>query len=133
MPEGLARVVSGVLLAVHLGLGMWAAVGFIELYSPRVPWSRVSNPLFSDSMLFLQWTLIAVSSSLFVVGYVRRWKRTPLAMLLVYSAMALVCAYQTFFILTSETRFVAMAIEYLEYAVILAFLFLSKPMRARFA
>ncbi len=53
-------------------------------------------------------------------------------MTFIYGAMALVCAYQTFFILTAPSRFRAMAIEYLEYALILAFLFRSKHMRERF-
>jgi hypothetical protein len=56
-----------------------------------------------------------------------------MAMLCIYGAMALVCAYQTFFILTSATRFRAMAIEYIEYAVILMFLFFSSHMRLRFS
>ena len=37
------------------------------------------------------------------------------------------------FILTTPTRYRAMAIEYVEYAVILAFLFFSSHMRARFS
>jgi hypothetical protein len=52
-------------------------------------------------------------------------------MLVIYAAMALVCAYQTSFILTSPSRHRAMAIEYAEYAIILAFLFRSRRMRRR--
>lgn len=47
--------------------------------------------------------------------------------------MAAMCAYETFFSLTNDSRFLAMAIEYSEYALILAFLFLSDYMRQRFA
>ena len=54
-------------------------------------------------------------------------------MLLVYGAMALVCAYQTFTILESPSRFRAMAVEYLEYAVILLYLFSSRHVRLRLA
>ncbi|MBN1205470.1 MAG: hypothetical protein JXB05_11175 [Myxococcaceae bacterium] len=133
MPENVARGIAGVLLIVHAGLGAWALVGFMELALPEVPWKRVSNPLFSRSMLLLQWSLISVAATAFIAGYLGRWKHTPMAMLLVYSAMALVCAYQTFFILTNASRFRAMAIEYTEYAVILLFLFLSHPMRLRFS
>jgi hypothetical protein len=53
-------------------------------------------------------------------------------MLCIYGCMALTCAYQTFFILTAPSRFRAMAVEYIEYCVILAFLFFSSHMRARF-
>jgi hypothetical protein len=130
--ETLARLFGGFLAAVHVGLGAWALVGFAELFLPAVPWTRLSNPLFSPPMLFLQWLLIAAAATLFVVGYLARWRHTPEAMALVYAAMAGVCAYQTFFILTHESRFRAMAIEYVEYAVILLFLFHSATMQARF-
>jgi hypothetical protein len=133
VPESFARAISGFLLAVHAGLGAWALVGFMELALPEVPWKRVSNPLFSSSMLLLQWSLITVAATVFIIGYLRRWKHTPVAMLGVYGAMALVCAYQTFFILTNASRFRAMAIEYIEYTVILVFLFSSNHMRLRFS
>jgi hypothetical protein len=133
MPERLARGVAAALIVVHIGLGVWALVGFAELVFPEVPWRRVSNPLFSPSMLLLQWSLIGLAATVFVAGYLGRWQHTPVAMLVVYGAMALVCAYQTFFVLTSASRFRAMAIEYVEYMAILAFLFFSGHMRRRFS
>jgi hypothetical protein len=133
MPQALARGFAIVLLVVHAGLGVWALVGFLELALDSVPWARLSNPLFSRSMLLLQWTSIATAATVFIAGYFARWKATPVAMLCVYAAMALICAYQTFFVLTDPSRFRAMVVEYVEYAVILAFLFSSKYMRARFS
>jgi hypothetical protein len=84
-------------------------------------------------MLVLQWTLVCVAATVFIAGYLGRWRHTPVAMLSTYGVMALVCAYQTFFILTSPTRFQAMALEYVAYTVILLFLFHSEHMRLRFA
>jgi hypothetical protein len=127
------RIVAGVIVVVHVGLLAWALVGFAELLLPEVPWRRVSNPLFSTPMLVLQWSLIALASGTYLTGFFLRWSHTPLSMCVIYGAMALTCAYQTFFILTSPTRFRAMAIEYCEYALILAFLLRSPYMRARFA
>jgi hypothetical protein len=131
MPPVLDRGVAVLLLGVHAGLGVWAAVGFAELARPDVPWTRVSNPLFTDRMLLLQWSLIATAAAVFLVGYAGRWRGLPAAMLIVYGAMALVCAYQTFAILESPSRFRAMAVEYLEYAVILLYLFSSPHVRSR--
>ena len=132
LTDALARFVAWSLVLVHVGLGLWALAGFAELALPHVPWTRLSNPLFSRAMLALQWSLIAFAAATFIAGYVWRWRPTPIAMTFIYGAMALVCAYQTFFILTAPSRFRAMAIEYVEYAVILAFLFLSDHMRQRF-
>jgi hypothetical protein len=129
----MARLIAGILIVIHTVLGGWALVGFAELLLSDVPWTRVSNPLFSRAMLLLQWVLIGTAAAIFLAGYFRRWKRTPLAMLFLYSAMAGVCAYQTFFILTSGTRFLAMAGEYVAYALILGFLFFSNRMRLRFS
>lgn len=120
-------------MVAHAGLGLWAMVGFLELGLVEVPWQRVSNPLFSPAMLGLQWSLIALAAVVFIGGYSTRWPRTPVAMAYIYSAMAAVCAYQTFFILEHPGRFVAMAIEYFEYAVILVFLFGSRHARTHFA
>jgi hypothetical protein len=67
----------------------------------------------------------------FITGYLVRFRRLPEAMAVIYAAMAATCAHQTFFILTAPTRFRAMAIEYAEYAVILAFLFSSQWVQQR--
>jgi hypothetical protein len=133
LPDMLARFVAWALIVVHVGLGLWAFAGFAELALPQVPWTRLSNPAFSRSMLLLQWSLIGVAAAAFIAGYAWRWRHTPIAMSVIYGAMALVCAYQTLFVLTHPSRFRAMTIEYVEYAVILAFLFLSDHMRQRFA
>lgn len=133
MSDSLARGAAALLLLVHGALAAWAVVGFVELGLDHVPWTRVSNPLFSRPLLLLQWTLIAVAAGVFIGGYVTQWKHTPLAMLCIYGCMALTCAYQTFFVLTASSRFRALALEYLEYALVLAFLFGSRHMRARFS
>lgn len=128
----LDRAVQGALLLVHAGLLGWALVGFAELVWTDVPWRRLSNPLFSRPLLALQWSLVAAAAITFIAGFAARLPHTPAAMAVLYAAMAATCAYQTFFVLTDPRRFRAMAVEYLEYALILAYLFLSRSMRARF-
>jgi hypothetical protein len=133
VPEFVARVIAWSLLCVHAGLGAWAAAGFIELGSAEVPWPSVTNPELPRWLLWLRWPLIAAASVAFIGGYHARWPPTPRAMLVIYSGMAAMCAYETFFILTDPNRYRAMAIEYAEYALILAFLFFSSPMQQRFS
>lgn len=54
-------------------------------------------------------------------------------MLALSAALTATCVFQTFFILTDPNRFRALAIECLEYTVMLLFLFLAPQMRERFA
>ena len=125
----MANIVVFVLLAVHGFLALWAVVGFAEWFLPSVPWSRVSNPLFPGDILFMQWALTLAAALVFILGYIFKWQHTPAAMACVYAAMAALCAVETFRYMQSDTRFVAMALEYIAYAGILVFLFRSPLFR----
>jgi hypothetical protein len=118
------------LIAVHVVLGLWAAVGFAEWFVSDVPWPRISNPLFPRDVLFAQWALSLGAAVLFLAGYARRWPWKPAAMAVVYTLMALLCAVQTFTWMEGTMRFVAMGAEYVAYAVILGVLFRSERYRA---
>jgi hypothetical protein len=122
MDARLDRQLWAVLVAVHAVLGLWAAVGFVEWFWATTPWPRITNPLFPRGVLLLQWGLSLAAAVLFVGGYARRWSRTPTAMAVVYAAMALVCAVETFSYMHGTSRFVAMTAEYVAYAGILIFL-----------
>ena len=125
MPMDLAKIVTVILLGVHGLLAAWALVGFIEWFSPSVPWPRVSNVLFPRDILFMHWLVILLAAAVFLIGYAVSWTYTPVAMACAYAAMAALCAVETFGYMESDTRFVAMAAEYIAYAGILLFLFRS--------
>ena len=128
----LTRWIANILVLVHAGLLLWAGIGFLELVFPDPPWDRLSNPLFSESMLLWQWFIISISALVFLIGYYKRWAWTPVLLAGIYALMAFTCTYQTFFILEHESRFTEMIIEFIEYAVILAFLFGAPGMRVHF-
>ncbi len=115
-----------ILLVVHGFLAVWALVGFVEWFWADPPWSRVSNPLFPRNILFLQWFLTLIAAAVFIVGYIIRWQYTPIVMACIYIAMASLCAVETFEYMKSDSRFIAMGIEYLAYAGILFFLFRAR-------
>jgi hypothetical protein len=120
------RTIFLALIAVHGFLIIWALVGFIEWFWPAPPWPRVSNPLFPREILFLQWSLTLVAGTVFIAGYLRAWRNLPVALACVYAAMAALCAVETFRYMESDSRFLAMILEYVVYAAILTFLFLSR-------
>lgn len=117
------KAIFVLLLVVHGLLAVWALVGFVELFWATPPWSRVSNPLFPGGVLFLQWALTLLAAAVFIGGYIFRWHNMPVALACVYVAMASLCAVQTFMYMESDTRFIAMGLEYAAYVFILLFLF----------
>lgn len=81
-------------------------------------------------MLLWQWFLVALAAGVFWVGAWRRDARLPVVLGWVYGAMALTCAWQTFFVLQHPERFWQMGLEFAEYAVILGFLHRSAWVKA---
>jgi hypothetical protein len=132
VPSAGWRLVAAVLLLVHLGLLAWAVMGLLEWFLPGAPWPRLSNPLFPQPLLLVHWLAILGAGGVYVAGYLARWRHTPLAMVGAYAVLAAICAVETLGFLVHGTRFLDMALEYLTYALILAFLFRAPPMRERF-
>lgn len=120
-------VAGPVLVVVHFGLGVWGIMGLVELLVSEPPWPALSNPLFTPTILLLQWVLVLTAALVFVPGYLIRWSLLPWAMAFVYAAMAALCAVETIGYLESRYRFLAMAAEYVAYLAILAFLFQTVP------
>jgi hypothetical protein len=125
------RAIAVLLVIVHAGLLAWAVTGFAEMVWATPPWPRISNPLFSDAMLLLQWSVVAAAALTFLVGYVRRWVHLQAAMVAWYAVMAAICAWQTLFILEHSSRFTQMALEYAEYVAIAIYLYVSPHIRSR--
>jgi hypothetical protein len=131
--ERVSQTFAVFLLLVHVFLGVWGLVGLVEWLVAEPPWTRVSHPLLPRPLLLAQWLLLLGASATFLTGYGRRWRHTPVAMAAIYACMAAVCAVQTIGFLVHDSRWREMAIEYAEYAIILAFLFRARLMRRRFA
>jgi hypothetical protein len=123
--------VGAVLVAVHVVVAGWAAVGLVEVVVAAPPWPRLSNPELPRGVLLVHWPLMLVASAAFIGGYAQRWRHTPVAMAVTYTGLAVMCAVETVGFLTDPNRFAAMAVEYTAYATILAVLF-GTPVRTRF-
>ncbi|MCV0397460.1 MAG: hypothetical protein K5872_16555 [Rhizobiaceae bacterium] len=131
LPGTADRLVAGLLVLTHAVLLAWAAAGLVEMAWIDTPWPPISNPLFSNAMLLLQWLVVAGAALTFLFGFARRWPRLREVMTGWYLVMAAICAWQTFFTLESEWRFAAMALEYAAYAGIILYLHRSTYMRER--
>lgn len=114
------------LVLIHAALLLWASGGILEMLLPNVPWKRFSNPDFPTYILIPHWSVVLYASSGFLYGYFTHWSRTPQFMLIGYSFMMLVCVIETFGYMTSKTKYMAMASEFVTYVVILVLLFKSR-------
>lgn len=127
--QRLAQGLSGLLLVVHAILAMIGIIGLIELLIAEPAWPRISNPLFPRWILLIEWPLLLGAGGAYIFCYVRRVRSIGQVMAIAYTAMATLCAVQTFAFLTHESRFREMILEYTTYALILLFLFRSHHMQ----
>lgn len=120
------------LLVVHVVLLFWAIGGFLEMFLPEVFWHRFTNPDFPDWLLFIHWGSVLFSSATFIFGYLTHWKKTPQLMIVAYLLMALVCVVETFGYMTSDTKYLAMIIEFTTYILILLVLYKTEYFKKHF-
>jgi hypothetical protein len=119
----LDRLLPPLFVGLHALLFSWAAVGLAEWIVVEVPWPAITNPLFPRWLLLPHWLAVLGASALFLLGYTRRWQKTPALLIPAYAFMAAICAVETFFFLTHSLRYVAMVLEYVAYVLILLALY----------
>lgn len=118
------------LLAVHVGLGLWAVLGVAEFAAPETLPFGLDNPLFPPWLQSLHWAAIATGSATFLVLRFRApWLLAP-GMALAYGFMAAVCLVETLGYLEHPGRYVDMALEYAAYVAIVYFLSRFPPRRS---
>lgn len=121
------------LVVLHIGLLVWALMGFAEWFRLAVPWPHVANPLFPHGVLLAHWTSVLLTASLFLGGLALRSPATPSAVACGYAAMATVCLIETTTYLVHDTRWLAMGLEYAAYIGIGLFMFRSAWAQAHFS
>ena len=67
-----------------------------------------------------------------MTGYFLRWRFTPLAMIVIYAALATLCAIETFDFMGNPSRYGDFARECTYYVLISIYLVRSRRMRERF-
>ena len=120
-----------IVLASAIMLG-WGLLGFLEYFTGLAPLMPLQNSTFPPGMQSLHWILITASGATYLAGYVLRWRFTPIAMLVMFTALATMCAVQTFDMLENPDRYRNFVQECVNYIIISIYLFRSKRMRDRF-
>ncbi len=135
MPVPWTRLSQGseylIVLASIIMLG-WGLLGFLEYFTGLAPLMPLQNPTFPAGTQTIHWILITASGAAFLAGYVLRWRATPIVMLVVFTALATMCAIQTFDMLENPDRYRNFVQECVTYTIISIYLFRSKRMQDRF-
>ena len=120
-----------IVLASVIMLG-WGLLGFLEYFTGLAPLMPLQNETFPVGMQTLHWILITTAGATFLIGYFSRWSFTPIAMLVMFTALATMCSVQTFDMLESPDRYRNFVQECVNYIIISIYLFRSERMRDRF-
>ncbi|MEM6463905.1 MAG: hypothetical protein AAF724_18520 [Pseudomonadota bacterium] len=110
----------------------WGALGFLEYFTGSAPLMPLQNATFPGGTQFIHWLLITVSGLVFPFGYFTRWRYTPIAMMIMFTSLATLCAVQTFDFLENPSRYGNFVRELVYYVIISIYLVRSKRMRDRF-
>lgn len=130
----LARSFPVVLMLISIALAIWGALGLIEYVVPSLA-IGLQNANFPSGLQFIHFAAILATGAIFIGGYVTRWPATPFATIIMYAVLATLCFVETIDFDAfggGPTRFIPMAIEYVAYVSLSAYLLKSSAMRRRF-
>ena len=135
MPGLLNRLSQGfsylLILAASVLLG-WGVLGFLEYFTGWAPLMPLQNATFPSGTQFIHWLLITLAGSVFLTGYFLRWSYTPVAMMVLYAALATLCAIETLDFMENPSRYTDFVRECIYYILISIYLVRSTRMRKRF-
>ncbi len=120
-----------IVFAASVMLG-WGVLGFLEYFTGAAPLMPLQNPTFPAGTQFVHWTLITLSGATFLTGYFLRWSYTPVAMIVLFSSLATLCAIQTFDFMENPSRYADFMRECIYYVIMSVYLVRAKRMRDRF-
>lgn len=120
------------LLLSAVGMLFWGVAGFFEYFTGITPIITLQNAAYPSGLQFVHWLLITVSGSVFVYGYITRWKWTPIVMIMVYSNLAIMCTIQTFDFMSAQWGYPQYFTEITMYLFNSLFLLYSQVSRSQF-
>lgn len=123
-----------VLLAVKAVLLLWGTLGLWEYIVPSAGFG-LQHPNFPPGTQLLHWLLLLLTGTIFVLGFIMRWRHTPFATVAMYAALATLCFVETldFGAFGGGARsYFIMAGEYAVYIVLSVYLLRSRRIGERF-
>lgn len=123
-----------ILLIISAVLTGWGVAGLLE-YSFSSIEIGLQNEKFPAGLQFLHFFSILVTGTVFIVGYIKRWRYTPFATVVLYAVLATLCFIETVDFEAfggGPTRFIPMTVEFIAYIGFSAYLLRSPVMHRHF-
>jgi len=123
-----------VLLTMKGMLLVWGTLGFIEYFVPSAAFG-LQDSNFPAGVQFLHWLLISLTGIIFIFGFLKRWRYTAFATIIMYATLATLCFVETVDFNAfggGDRRFIIMAVEFILYIILSTYLLRSKQVRIRF-
>lgn len=130
----LDRVLPKGLLVVSAGLLCWGLLGLLEYVFPAVALG-LQNVNFPPGLQFLHFFAIALTGSIFCLGYTWRWSHTPYATITMYAVLAAICFVETIDFGAfggGTTGVMTMICEFTVYVGLSCYLLRSNTVRSHF-
>ena len=128
----LSHAFSYLIILASIVMLVWGLLGFLEYFTGQAPVLPLQNATFPAGTQFVHWTLITLSGGMYLVGFVTRWRYTPIAMAVLFGSLATMCSIQTFDFMENDSRYTDFARECFYYLIISIYLFRSKRMQNHF-
>lgn len=113
-----------VIFVVKCLLFIWGLLGLIEYFVPSVSFG-LQEVNFPAGVQLLHWLLLLLTGSIFIAGFLLRWRCTPFVTVIMYATLATLCFVETIDFNAfggGPERFFIMAAEYLLYVLLSAYL-----------
>lgn len=133
--NSMAKGFPFVLLLIFTALTAWGLLGLVEFFIPAAK-VGLQNAKFPTGLQFLHFASILAAGTIFLVGYVTRWRHTPFAMVILFAVMATLCFVETVDFMAfgkGPTRFLVMSLEYVVYLGLSVYFLRSTTMQQRFS
>ncbi len=127
-----SKIYMTLLLLMCIGMLIWGIGGFFEYFTGVKPFIKLQNDAYPSGVQFVHWLLITLTASVFLWGYLTKWKWTPFVMVLLFSNLAVLCTIESFDFMSAQWSFSAYFTEIASYMVHSAFLLRSSLSKSRF-
>ena len=131
----LDKILPRALLVVSTGLLCWGVLGLLEYVYPALGLG-LQNENFPGGLQFLHFLAIALTGTIFILGYLGRWPHTPHATITMYAVLATLCFVETIDFGAfggGATGVAIMLVEFTLYVGLSTYLIRSPVIRQRFA